>query len=189
MRLQQESFGYVIAHLLKPRDWKSPVRQQFFLDCNDSSKRISSEPGDLKLRAPIKIFGDLLWQFGDLEFLRKLTQTDVEKLYAFREEKHGFPGMLGIDCTDWDVNNDVNILRQSPLFNDLEDGKAPKVPFVANDVTYKCGYYLTDGDISGMGSKGLRPLAGSRGRAPCWGPTVEKNSCESWFQPTLTAVI
>ncbi|GKA80980.1 ALP1-like protein isoform X1 [Tanacetum coccineum] len=24
-------------------------------------------------------------------------------------------------------------------------GKAPEVPFVANDVTYKWGYYLTDG--------------------------------------------
>ncbi|GKF21167.1 ALP1-like protein [Tanacetum coccineum] len=36
------------------------------------------------------------------EYLRKPTQTDVEKLYAFHEEKHGFPGMLGsIDCTKW----------------------------------------------------------------------------------------
>ncbi|XP_052190450.1 serine/threonine-protein phosphatase BSL3-like isoform X2 [Diospyros lotus] len=63
----------VIAHLLKPRGWKPPVRRQFFLDCNeiadlcDSVERIfSSEPSVLKLRAPIKIFGDLHGQFGDL---------------------------------------------------------------------------------------------------------------------------
>ncbi|KAL7608023.1 serine/threonine-protein phosphatase BSL3 [Lactuca sativa] len=63
----------VIAHLLKPRGWKPPVRRQFFLDCNeiadlcDSSERIfSSEPSVLQLRAPIKIFGDLHGQFGDL---------------------------------------------------------------------------------------------------------------------------
>ncbi|CAA0825246.1 Serine/threonine-protein phosphatase BSL3 [Striga hermonthica] len=63
----------VIAHLLKPRGWKPPVRRQFFLDCNeiadlcDSSERIfASEPSVLQLRAPIKIFGDLHGQFGDL---------------------------------------------------------------------------------------------------------------------------
>ncbi|GJS69747.1 WAT1-related protein isoform X1 [Tanacetum coccineum] len=34
------------------------------------------------------------------EYLRRPTQTDVEKLYAFHENKHGFPGMIGsIDCT------------------------------------------------------------------------------------------
>lgn len=63
----------VIAHLLKPRGWKPPVRRQFFLDCNeiadlcDSAERIfSSEPTVLQLTAPIKIFGDLHGQFGDL---------------------------------------------------------------------------------------------------------------------------
>ncbi|ESQ50130.1 hypothetical protein EUTSA_v10001894mg [Eutrema salsugineum] len=63
----------VVAHLLKPRGWKPPVRRQFFLDCNeiadlcDSAERIfSSEPTVLQLKAPIKIFGDLHGQFGDL---------------------------------------------------------------------------------------------------------------------------
>ncbi|XP_061958735.1 serine/threonine-protein phosphatase BSL3-like [Populus nigra] len=63
----------VVVHLLKPRGWKPPVRRQFFLDCNeiadlcDSAERIfSSEPSVLQLKAPIKIFGDLHGQFGDL---------------------------------------------------------------------------------------------------------------------------
>nr|GEZ35339.1 protein ALP1-like [Tanacetum cinerariifolium] len=42
-------------------------------------------------------------------------------------------------------NNDVNVLHQSTVLNDLKVGKAPEVPFVANDVNYKWGYYLTDG--------------------------------------------
>ncbi|GJT58490.1 ALP1-like protein [Tanacetum coccineum] len=96
-----------------------------------------------------KISRDCLMRFcnGDIElygdeYLRRPTQTDVEKLYAFQENKHGFPDMIGsIDCS----NNDVNVLRQSPVLNDLKVGKAPEVPFVANDVTYKWGYYLTDG--------------------------------------------
>ncbi|KAL6499709.1 Serine/threonine-protein phosphatase bsl2 [Orobanche gracilis] len=63
----------VLAHLLKPRGWKPPVRRQFLLDCNeiadlcDSAERIfASEPSVLQLKAPIKIFGDLHGQFGDL---------------------------------------------------------------------------------------------------------------------------
>lgn len=63
----------VVAHLLKPRGWKPPVRRQFFLDCNeiadlcDSVERIfTSEPSVLQIKAPVKIFGDLHGQFGDL---------------------------------------------------------------------------------------------------------------------------
>nr|GEU40277.1 hypothetical protein [Tanacetum cinerariifolium] len=29
-------------------------------------------------------------------------------------------------------NNDINVLHQSPLFNDLKTGRAPEIPFVAN---------------------------------------------------------
>ncbi|GJZ63336.1 ALP1-like protein [Tanacetum coccineum] len=36
---------------------------------------------------------------------------------------HAFFGVSG-------MNNDVNVLRQSPLFNDLKSGRAPDVPFV-----------------------------------------------------------
>ncbi|GJY34164.1 ALP1-like protein [Tanacetum coccineum] len=49
---------------------------------------------------------------------------------------HAFFGVSG-------MNNDVNVLWQSPIFNDLKIEKAPDVPFVANDVAYKKGYYLT----------------------------------------------
>ncbi|GKB72721.1 phospholipase-like protein [Tanacetum coccineum] len=51
---------------------------------------------------------------------------------------HAFFGLSG-------SNNDINVLQQSPLFNDPKEGKAPKIPFVAHDVTYPWGYYLVDG--------------------------------------------
>nr|GEY72922.1 protein ALP1-like isoform X1 [Tanacetum cinerariifolium] len=43
------------------------------------------------------------------------------------------------------LHNDINVLYQSPLFNDLKTGRAPEIPFVANGVTYRNGYYLVDG--------------------------------------------
>ncbi|GJX79415.1 ALP1-like protein [Tanacetum coccineum] len=97
-------------------------------------------------RKCLQMFCKAIMELYGEEFLRKLTYTDMEKLYAHHEEKHGFPGMLeSIDCTGWPMNNDVNVLRQSPLFNDLKAVKAPDVPFVANNVTYERGYYLIDG--------------------------------------------
>ena len=50
---------------------------------------------------------------------------------------HAFFGVAG-------SNNDIIVLHQSPLFNDVLTGKAPVCPFVANNVSYKYGYYLAD---------------------------------------------
>ncbi|XP_023749730.2 uncharacterized protein LOC111898014 [Lactuca sativa] len=51
---------------------------------------------------------------------------------------HVFFGVAG-------SNNDVNVLHQSPIFDDLLNGKAPDAPFTVNGNEYKYGYYLTDG--------------------------------------------
>nr|GEZ38235.1 hypothetical protein [Tanacetum cinerariifolium] len=40
--------------------------------------------------------------------------------------------------------SDINVLYQSPLFNDLKTRRALEIPFVANDVTYPSGYYLVE---------------------------------------------
>ncbi|XP_052621677.1 uncharacterized protein LOC128127269 [Lactuca sativa] len=90
-------------------------------------------------------------------YLRKPTINDIHQLYTVHEGKHGFPGMLGsIDCMHWSwalcpnawragANNDVNVLDQSPVFNDIYLGKSHDVPFQANGVAYKHEYSLTDG--------------------------------------------
>ncbi|GJS41885.1 ALP1-like protein [Tanacetum coccineum] len=122
--------------------------------------------GATTARDSLRIFCKVIMNLYGEEFLRKPAYTDMEKLYAYHNEKHGFPGMLeSIDCPFilleaiasndlwiWHaffgvsgMNNNVNVLRQSPLFNDLKSGKAPDVPFVANNVPYKRGYYHTDG--------------------------------------------
>nr|GEU66213.1 uncharacterized protein [Tanacetum cinerariifolium] len=43
------------------------------------------------------------------------------------------------------ANNDINVLDNSPLFNDLLDDKAPVAPYVVNGVGFENGYYLVDG--------------------------------------------
>nr|GEZ82489.1 hypothetical protein [Tanacetum cinerariifolium] len=43
------------------------------------------------------------------------------------------------------ANNAINILDNSPLFDDLLDDLAHAVPYVVNGVEYRNGYYLADG--------------------------------------------
>ena len=47
----------------------------------------------------------------------------------------GLPGSL----------NDINVLDQSPLFQDIQDGNGPDVNFTVNGTQYNMGYYLSDG--------------------------------------------
>ncbi|KAI3731120.1 hypothetical protein L1987_62303 [Smallanthus sonchifolius] len=51
---------------------------------------------------------------------------------------HAFFGVAG-------SNNDINVLDQSPVFDDIENGVAPGSSFIANDNEYNFGYYLGDG--------------------------------------------
>uniref|UniRef100_A0A0D3CJI0 DDE Tnp4 domain-containing protein n=1 Tax=Brassica oleracea var. oleracea TaxID=109376 RepID=A0A0D3CJI0_BRAOL len=40
--------------------------------------------------------------------------------------------------------NDINILDRSPVFNDILQGRAPKVNYIVNGNEYHLAYYLTD---------------------------------------------
>ncbi|XP_024013813.1 uncharacterized protein LOC112087893 isoform X1 [Eutrema salsugineum] len=51
---------------------------------------------------------------------------------------HAFFGPLG-------TLNDINVLERSPVFDDILQGRAPKVQYWVNGHKYKMGYYLTDG--------------------------------------------
>ena len=51
---------------------------------------------------------------------------------------HAFFGIPGT-C------NDLNVLDRSPLFDDIEYGRAPEINFTVNGNQYDLGYYLADG--------------------------------------------
>ncbi|GKA56186.1 ALP1-like protein [Tanacetum coccineum] len=171
-----------ISALMK---YTSAIRQLAY-GCVPDSLDEYLQMGATTARKSLQIFCKVIMNLYGEEFLRKQTYTDIEKLYAYHNEKHGFPRMF--DCTNWSwanclvafkaqfsrgdhgpdpfilleviasndlwiwhaffgvsgMNNDVNVLRQSPIFNDLKSGRASDVPFVANNVPYKRGYYLTD---------------------------------------------
>ncbi|XP_030939981.1 putative nuclease HARBI1 [Quercus lobata] len=51
---------------------------------------------------------------------------------------HAFFGLPG-------SNNEINVLERSPIFYELEQGRAPAVNYSINGHEYKMGYYLADG--------------------------------------------
>ncbi|KAH0898506.1 hypothetical protein HID58_048074 [Brassica napus] len=72
-QFQNESRRMVISALLRPRNWKPPGNRKFFLDsyevgelCYAAEQIFMHEQTVLQLKAPIKVFGDLHGQFGDL---------------------------------------------------------------------------------------------------------------------------
>ncbi|CAL8151912.1 unnamed protein product [Prunus armeniaca] len=51
---------------------------------------------------------------------------------------HAFFGVAG-------SQNDLNILGQSPVFNDILRGECPNITYQVNNTVYQNGYYLADG--------------------------------------------
>ncbi|KAF2298606.1 hypothetical protein GH714_024301 [Hevea brasiliensis] len=89
----------IISTLLRPRNWKAPANRRFFLDsyevgelCYAAEQIFMHEPTVLQLKAPIKVFGDLHGQFGDLM-----------RLF----DEYGFPSTAGdityIDYLFWET--------------------------------------------------------------------------------------
>ncbi|KAL5184753.1 hypothetical protein HKD37_17G048410 [Glycine soja] len=97
--------------------------------------------------------------FGQ-KYLRRLNNNDINRLLHI-EDARGFPDMLGsIDCMHWEwknclvawqgqyrrgSNNDINVLNQSPMFDDVLQGRAPPIQFTINGTSYNMGYYLANG--------------------------------------------
>ncbi|XP_068340226.1 uncharacterized protein [Pyrus communis] len=51
---------------------------------------------------------------------------------------HAFFGVLG-------SQNDITVLRRSPIFNNLREGKSPQLDYYIKEHQYNMGYYLADG--------------------------------------------
>ncbi|CAL8995543.1 unnamed protein product, partial [Prunus brigantina] len=51
---------------------------------------------------------------------------------------HAFFGVVG-------SQNDLNVLGQSPVFNDILRGECPSITYEVNNTVYQNGYYLADG--------------------------------------------
>ncbi|GJW66112.1 zinc finger, CCHC-type containing protein [Tanacetum coccineum] len=128
------------------------VHAEFLDEYMQISERTSRTALDHFCQSVMQIYGP--------EFLRKPTWFGCP--YAFKAQyvrrDHGpnpfilLEAVASQDLWIWHAffgvagsNNDINVLYQSPLFNDLKTGRAPEIPFVANGVTYRSGYYLVDG--------------------------------------------
>ncbi|GKA73759.1 hypothetical protein Tco_0780061 [Tanacetum coccineum] len=72
--------------------------------------------GTTTARKSLQMFCKAIMELYGEEFLRNPTYTEMEKLYTYHEEKHGFPGMLeSINYTDWHVDR-ITQLHKSSIF-------------------------------------------------------------------------
>ncbi|XP_070681675.1 uncharacterized protein [Malus domestica] len=85
------------------------------------------------------------------EYLRTPTPRDMRRLLR-KGEMRGFSGMIGsMDCMHWTwkncprAQNDLNVLAQSPVFDELLQGNSPRCTYTINGTQYEGSYYLADG--------------------------------------------
>nr|GEX39288.1 hypothetical protein [Tanacetum cinerariifolium] len=78
--------------------------------------------------------------------------TDKDEKVNFKEFFHGLFDLRETEKLESNIekmrtgaNNDINVLDDSPLFDDLLDDLAHSVLYVVNGVEYRNGYYLADG--------------------------------------------
>nr|GEW79094.1 hypothetical protein [Tanacetum cinerariifolium] len=76
--------------------------RQFTYRCVPDSLDEYLQMGATTARKCLKHFCKVIMNLYGEDFLREPTYFDIEKLYAYHNEKDGFPEMLGsIDCTNW----------------------------------------------------------------------------------------
>ncbi|KAI5314253.1 hypothetical protein L3X38_043429 [Prunus dulcis] len=80
-------------------------------------------------------------------FYKKLSLEDFLKL----QKSIILEAIAGFDTWVWHAffgvagsQNDLNILGQSPVFNDVLRGEAPNITYEINNTVYHNGYYLAD---------------------------------------------
>uniref|UniRef100_A0A0D3DJN9 Myb-like domain-containing protein n=1 Tax=Brassica oleracea var. oleracea TaxID=109376 RepID=A0A0D3DJN9_BRAOL len=64
---------------------------------------------------------------------------------AIRMMAYGCPADAVDEYLRLGTLNDINILDRSPVFDDILQGRAPKVNYIDNGHEYHLAYYLTDG--------------------------------------------
>ncbi|XP_070668209.1 uncharacterized protein [Malus domestica] len=67
-----------------------------------------------------------------MEVVGQISQPKCAANFDRKREKQG-------------AQNDINILTQSPVFDEFLQGKAPRVTYTVNGHTYEQPYYLADG--------------------------------------------
>ncbi|CAL2279456.1 unnamed protein product [Prunus armeniaca] len=107
-------------------------------------------------------FCDAVENLYTRDYLRRPTPRDLQRLLQ-KAEARGFPRMIGtksiileavagFDTWVWHAffgvagaQNDLNVLGQSPVFNDVLSGQGPNITYQVNNTVYQTGYYLADG--------------------------------------------
>ncbi|XP_004295932.1 PREDICTED: uncharacterized protein LOC101295213 [Fragaria vesca subsp. vesca] len=108
------------------------VTSDFFDDYMDIAKSTAIEILEHFIRE--------IWNVYHEHYLRRPTPADLRRLLDKAAER-GFPGIIGsLDCS----LNDINVLGQSPLFNDVSRGETPQVSDEVQNRHYGQCYYLVD---------------------------------------------
>nr|GEV15795.1 hypothetical protein [Tanacetum cinerariifolium] len=120
-----EYHEWLLQQEAQPRLTRTPI----FRDCEDAERRLRADYFDITCHGKVNTIG-VIKKYPTI----MLEAVASQGLWIW----HAFYGIAG-------ATNDINVLDNSPLFDDLLDDLAHVVPYVVNVVEYRNGYYLADG--------------------------------------------
>ncbi|GKC53535.1 ALP1-like protein [Tanacetum coccineum] len=153
-----EYHEWLIQQEAQPRLTRTPI----FRDREDAERRLRADYFDDHCKYPLYYFRirfhGFLGMLGTIDCMHwewKNSPVSWQGQYGRGDKKYPTIMLEAVDSQDlwiWHAfygmagaNNDINVLDNSPLFDDLLDDLAPVVPYVVNGVQYRNGYYLADG--------------------------------------------
>nr|GEX85943.1 hypothetical protein [Tanacetum cinerariifolium] len=119
-----EYHEWLLQQEAQPRLTRTPI----FRDREDAERRLRADYFDDHCK-------------GRMSISSLMKCTAAIRQFAYSSTANAFDEYLQMTG----ANNDINVLDNSPLFDDILDDLAPTVPYVVNGVEYHNGYYLADG--------------------------------------------
>ncbi|CAL8162570.1 unnamed protein product [Prunus armeniaca] len=156
-----------VLGLLPEQKFTAVIRMLAYGASADQVDEIARMGKSIALESLVR-FCDAVETLYTRDYLRRPTPRDLQRLLQ-KAEWRGFPGMIGdygnrkgqksiileavagFDTWVWHPffgvagsQNDLNVLGQSPVFNDVLRGEAPKIIYEVNNIVYQIRYYLAD---------------------------------------------
>ncbi|XP_021810356.1 uncharacterized protein LOC110753715 [Prunus avium] len=125
-----------------------------FADQVDEIARMGKSTALESLKAEARGFPGVIGSINCMHWQWKNCPTAWQGDYGNRKRQKSIilEAVAGFDTWVWHAffevarsQNDLNVLGQSPVFNDVLRGEASKITYEINNTVYQTGYYLVNG--------------------------------------------
>ncbi|KAI5353759.1 hypothetical protein L3X38_006653 [Prunus dulcis] len=138
-----------VLGLLLEQKLTAVIRMMAYGSSANQVDEIARMRKSITLESLVKFY-DTIETFYTRDYLRKPTPRNLQRLLQKAEAqgffKHDWKHRLGLACLFGvaESQNELNVLGQSPIFNNVLRSEALNISYEINNTVYWNGYYLAD---------------------------------------------